>query len=191
MNNCSEKSLIKAATEINRSSRPVVYIKYNAENADICHDIISFAETISSPVCFDGSAKNSFAVWANHPLNITNTGISDPDSAIAKADLIIAVDSSADDINSSDLGGVFSKDAKIIFVNPPASEACGLPLCSCLTGDTKEIFNMLKNITVSRYYYENGWIFDLMPERKYKKNCPAAESEFEALSDTALLASAK
>ncbi len=173
---------VKAAILTNLSMRPFVYLGSGALGGSAYREIISFAEKISSPIGASVAGANS--IHTNHSLFFGLIGVNgmfEANKAMAEADLIIAVGASscADIKYNSNL----LKNKKIICVSESEGEiqSCSKESVN-LFGDTKEIFALLKSITLGHYNSNNFWIRDIKNSARVNLTANKDASDIPAIA---------
>ena len=140
----SDEEIAKAATYINKASRPVIYAGGGIINADACPELLAISERANIPVAVSLMAKSAFP--SRHPLctgMIGMHGTKASNMAVSKSDLVLAIGARFSDRVTSD-SKKFARTSKILQIDiDPAEINKNVKTADCLVGTMKSVLDRL------------------------------------------------
>jgi acetolactate synthase-1/2/3 large subunit len=134
----------RAAEEIAKSSRPIIYAGGGVISSNAAAELVRFAETIMAPVTTTLTGIGS--IPTEHPLNLGMLGMHGTkyaNYAIQESDLVIAVGARFDDRVTGKLES-FATNARVIHIDiDPAEISKNVPVNIPIVGDAKHILKAL------------------------------------------------
>ncbi|OGF48426.1 MAG: acetolactate synthase, large subunit, biosynthetic type [Candidatus Firestonebacteria bacterium RIFOXYA2_FULL_40_8] len=163
----------KAAEEINKAKKPVIYAGAGILAAVASKEFKAFAEKTGAPVgltllglgCFPGTHNQFIGMLGMHGTRTSNL-------AMHEADLIIAIGARFDDRVTGNLA-FFAKNAKIIHIDiDPTSISKSVRADIPIVGDAKNVLpELTKQVTAGKH--QEWWA----KINEWKKNFPLAYSK--------------
>ncbi|MDD4748866.1 MAG: biosynthetic-type acetolactate synthase large subunit, partial [Methanosarcinaceae archaeon] len=172
----------RAAEEITKAERPVIYAGGGIINSNASAELVQFAEALMAPVAT--TLMGIGAIPTEHFLNVGMLGMHGSkyaNYAIQESDLIIAVGARFDDRVTGKLES-FAPNAKIVHIDiDPAEISKNIPVHIPIVGDAKQILKML--IKYVKRCKSEPWLAKIKEWKKefpltYKKDSKVIQPQF-------------